>query len=314
MAMCYLCTTEVKSKMKRRLGAFFRTKIIEALLPKEGSLPNRKPWLEQLRTQLIVRPIQNDARTCYNQPLGREVNWLFTHAIGGGQADFDQPIDDLTALDRVKLYAYLNQKAHVDELIHAFTKLLPDLEKFRNATVIDIGCGPFTAGLALANVVGNGVAYRYFGVDHSSTMCMFGNALAKAVQVLGEFHPETQIHFCQNIDEINFGPMRASELTIFVLSYLLASSSIDVDTLVEQITRARKKVGLGAAVLLYTNTGREGARTLYPSFSKNLITAGFEENTEATELFRDSDKERIIHYALFVSAPVLKISIAEFQP
>ncbi|MEO4014981.1 hypothetical protein [Pseudomonas rossensis] len=284
------------------------------MLLKEEKLPNRKPWLEELRSQLIVRPIQNDPRTRNGKLLGREISWLFNHAIGGGQANFDHPIQDLTPLDRVMLYAYLNQKAHVDELIHAFTKLLPDLDKFKNATVIDIGCGPFTAGLALANVVGNSVAFRYFGVDHSSTMCSFGKQLAESIQGLGEFNPRTQISFYQNIDEINFGPTRASEITIFVLSYLLASSSIDVSLLVEQIKTSRKNVGLGAAVLLYTNTGREGARTLYPAFSKNLIAAGFEEHIEATELFKDCDKDRLIHYALFVSPSISKIPIAEFQP
>lgn len=272
----------------------------------------RKPWLVQLRTKMIVQPVQEDIRTRHNRPLGRDVNWIFNHAIGGGQANFDAPIENLTSQDRVLLYAYLNQKAHVDELIHAFTKLLPNLEKFENATVIDIGCGPFTAGLALANVVGNGVSYRYFGVDHSVSMCALGEALAEATQKANETHAKTEISFHQNIDAISFGPIRGAEITIFVLSYLLASDSINVDTLTKQISIAQNKVGLGAAVLLYTNTGRESARKLYPEFCKKLGSIGFVENVEDVELFIESDKDRLIHYALFVHPPVSKVNTEEF--
>ncbi|WP_447735919.1 hypothetical protein [Pseudomonas shirazensis] len=275
-------------------------------------MPNRKQWLEELRTRMIVRPIQEDERTRYGLPLGKEVSWIFNHAIGGGQANFDEPIGGLTPQERVMLYAYLNQKAHVDELIHAFAKLVPDLERFRNATVIDIGCGPFTAGLALANVVGAGVAYRYFGIDHSASMCEFGARLAARVEAINEFHSGTEVSFHQNIDEIDFGRIRGGEITIFVLSYLLASTSIDVDELVRQIKSAQKRVGLGATVLLYTNTGRESARKLYPDFCSKLTAAGFVEQIEEVELFKDSDKDRLIHYALFVSPPVSKVKTAEF--
>ncbi|PTU04254.1 hypothetical protein DBR45_02820 [Pseudomonas sp. HMWF031] len=275
-------------------------------------MPNRKPWLEELRRQAIVLPIQTDARTKPNKPLGRDVAWLFNYAIGGGQADFDQKIEDLTPLNRVMLYAYLNQKAHVDELICAFDMLLPDLERFKDATVIDIGCGPFTAGLSLANVVGDRVSYRYFGIDHSSTMCAFGENLALKVLDAGEFHECTQFSFHQNIETINFGQKNATEVTIFVLSYLLASETINVKLLVDQIVAARMKVGLGPAVLLYTNTGRIGARRLYPEFMECLEAAGFKEVVEKTEVFTGSDKDRSIHYALFVSPAVAMLPLSEF--
>lgn len=275
-------------------------------------MPNRKPWLEHLRTQAIVRPIQTDYRTRPNKPLGREVPWLFKYAIGGGQANFDQQIEDLTPVNRVMLYAYLNQKAHVDELIHAFNKLLPEVDQFKNATIIDIGCGPFTAGLSLANVVSDRVPYQYFGIDHSSTMCEFGEHLAIKVRDAGEFHENTHFSFHQNIDLINFGKKKSAEIIIFVLSYLLASDTIDVQALVDQISFARKKIGLGPAFVLYTNTGRIEARKLYPDFMECLKTAGFREIVENTETFTDSDKDRSIHYALFLSPAIATLPLSEF--
>lgn len=274
---------------------------------------NIKPWLEQLRCRLILDPIVNDSRSVLGARLGRQANWIFNHAIGGGQADFDQSVEDLSPRDRVMLYALFNQKAHVVELIHAFDKFLPDLEGIRGATVVDIGCGPFTTGLALANVVGNRAAFRYFGVDHASSMCSFANELATGVRALGEFNDRTEVSFHGSLDEINFGPRRAAETTVFVLSYLLASKSIDVAALVGEIARARARIGLGQAVALYTNSAREGARTNFPAFKDRMLDAGFSMHIEEIERFEDTDKPRDIHYALFMSPAVSALPITEFQ-
>jgi hypothetical protein len=84
-----------------------------------------------------------------NTRLGIPTSWIFRQAIGGGQASFDEPLGELSAKDRVLLYAFFNQKSHVNELVHAFEKLLTTPRDLYRATVIDIGCGPFTSGLAL---------------------------------------------------------------------------------------------------------------------------------------------------------------------
>jgi SAM-dependent methyltransferase len=265
-----------------------------------------------LRYRLIVDPIVADHRSVPGTRLGRQSDWIFNNAIGGGQADFDQHIEDLSPRDRVMLYALFNQKAHVDELIHAFNKFLPDPQNFRGATVVDIGCGPFTAGLAIANVVGNGVAYRYFGVDRASSMRLFADDLMREVRVLAEFNQDTEVSFHESVDEIDFGPRRAAEITVFVLSYLLASNTIDVAELVGEITRASDRIGLGPAFVLYTNSARESARANYPDFRDMMVASGFHVHIEETERFLDTDSPRAIHYALFVRAPVSTLHITQF--
>ncbi|ATE76874.1 hypothetical protein [Pseudomonas frederiksbergensis] len=276
-------------------------------------MTNRQPWLDPMRRRLILDPIVNDERSVSGTRLGKQPGWIFQHAIGGGQADFDQWIENLSPRDRVMLYALFNQKAHIDELIHAFDKLLVDLEIFQDATVIDIGCGPYTAGLALANVVGSRAVYRYFGIDRALSMCAFAEELAAEVRALGELDERTEISFHQEIDVIDFGRRRGTQVTVFILSYLLASDTIDVDTLVAEIDRASKRVGLGPTVLLYTNSAREEARAAYPKFKKLMVDAGFTEHIEAKETFADSDKLREIHYALYVRRATLTIPIAEFR-
>jgi SAM-dependent methyltransferase len=273
---------------------------------------NRKPWLEQLRGRMFVDPIVADPRSAQGARLGRTSDWIFRNAIGGGQADFDQPIEDLSPRDRAMLYALFNQKAHVDELIHAFTKFLPEPQSFRGATVIDIGCGPFTAGLAIANVVGGGVAYRYFGIDRASSMRLLANDLAQEVRVLAEINQDTQVSFHERVDGIDFGPQRAAEITVFVLSYLLASSTIDVDELVGEIKRASDRVGLGPSFVLYTNSARAHARAHFPVFRDLMVESGFSVHVEETERFFDTDTPRDIHYALFVRAPISTLPITQF--
>ncbi|WP_163011420.1 class I SAM-dependent methyltransferase [Pseudomonas viridiflava] len=275
-------------------------------------LTNRMPWLEKLRQDLIVNPIQKDARTTYNKPLGKESNWIFNVAIGGGQADFDLPVDNLSPRDRVMLYALFNQKAHVDELIHAFKKFLPDTRQFQAATIIDIGCGPFTAGLALANVIGQSCDYRYYGVDTSSSMLSLAADLSNAVRAENQLSVRTEISFHEKLSKISFGPRRGTQITLFILSYLLASKSIDVKKLVSEIDKARNAIGLGPTFLLYTNSAKDGPRQAYPLLKEQLLAADFKVAVEEEENFTDTEKPRNIHYALFVRHSPKTISIEEF--
>ncbi|MQA39955.1 class I SAM-dependent methyltransferase [Rugamonas aquatica] len=239
------------------------------------------------------------------------MGWIFNHAIDGGQADFDEPIEDLTPRDRARLYAYANQKTHVDELIHAFGKLLADVGAVQNATVIDIGCGPFTGGLALANQVGVHFPYRYFGIDRAHSMLAFGRELADELFVRGVMHPETVVSFHTHLDNVDFGLRRAAEATIFVLSFLLASSTINVEDLVAEMVRACDRAALGRVIVLYTNAAGPTARRNFAPFKAAMEKTGFAMHIEAIEQFEDTEKPRPIHYALFVRQPIT-LSIAEF--
>jgi SAM-dependent methyltransferase len=276
-------------------------------------LVSRNQWLEDVRRAHIIDPINNDPReTWVNRTrLGYPTDWIFHTVIGGGQANFDEPIAGLSPRDRVMLYALFNQKAHVDELIQAFERLLPDPALLHGATVVDIGCGPFTAGLALANVAGNGVAFRYFGIDLSSAMCEFGQELATAAAAAGGLEPRTTIRFSPGTDGIDFGPRR-SEWTVIVLSYLLASASLNVQALCDQIVRACDRIGMGPVAVLYTNAVRETARAKFPQLESSLAAAGFEKKIEALDHLTDGDKPRDIHYALFVRPPVGAILLEHF--
>lgn len=262
------------------------------------------PWYERVRSTCIIDPLRNDPRTtCQNGIwwLGKPRDWIFTQAIGGGQANFDEPIENLSPRDRVMLYALFNQKGHVPELIHAFQKLIDYPQRMNNATILDIGCGPFTAGLALANVIGNEVAFRYVGVDTSEQMRTLGGELAEAAYKEAGLSPKAQVYFTGSINAFNFGQFR-SGWTVVVLSYLLASASLDIEQLVRQIVNACCCIGPGPVAVLYTNSAQADRQKAFPEFQSRMVDTGFQCEVVDTELLTNGKRGRNIHYALFTRA------------
>lgn len=273
-----------------------------------------RPWYNDVRRACIVDPLNGHRLETgqHGMRLGKTSSWIFNHAIGGGQANFDEPIDGLEPIDRVMLYALFNQKGHVPELIHAFSQLVDHPRQFNGATMLDIGCGPFTAGLALANVVGSEGAFRYYGVDLSVQMCSFGAKLAEAAKAAGGLNPLTHVEFNGSADNINFGEPRSNR-TLVVLSYLLASKSLNIELIVRQIVDACARIGPGPVTILYTNSAVAERRAAFPELERRLIAAGFTCNVVDTELLVDGDLRRDIHYALF-ARPSLPIPLSAFKP
>ena len=70
-------------------------------------------WLMQLRRSEIVERVRDDPRSTGNTLLGVDFEVARRKVVGGGQADFDQPWNDLSADDRVLLYAHINQLGHL---------------------------------------------------------------------------------------------------------------------------------------------------------------------------------------------------------
>lgn len=130
-------------------------------------------WYHDLRQRLVVGPVMNDNREKRQPKMrwGHDVNCVFNVAIGGGQADFDEKVADLEPKDRALLYAFFNQGTHIGELVVIFNKLLRKTLVMNGGAVVDVGCGPFTAGLALACVIGATAPFDYYGVNRSVSMC-----------------------------------------------------------------------------------------------------------------------------------------------
>ena len=254
-------------------------------------------WLARLRTVEIADRVRDDPRSRGGTVLGMDPAGAF-EAIGGGQADFDAPLGDLSPDDLALLYAYLNQKGHLEELVTAFGQLLVGTRP-SNPVVVDIGCGPFTGGLALAATLGPDPRFDYIGVDRADSMRRLGSRLACSDLVPGR----VEARWASDIESVNWPHPPAWREVIVIVSYLLASPTLDAEAMVGDLECLLRRLGHGAVTLLYTNSVRREPNRRYPRFRARLVEAGFrvraEDRGEIAVERRAGSRERRLYYALF---------------
>jgi SAM-dependent methyltransferase len=264
---------------------------------------SRPAWVDDIFDELVDQPIRSDPRTVAvpGSYLGCQQGVIFSEVLQGGQADFDAPYGALSADDRALLYARYNQRGHFDELQAAFTQLMRDSAGTPN--ILDLGCGPWTGGLALSAAVGPGRPFRYYGIDRAASMRRLGERFADAARQRGALHPHTRVAFASDLGEVDFGPI-TDELTIAVASYLLASSTVDPMALAASLIAALSKIGPGPSAVLYTNSAKEYLNEKFPAFRDELERAGFQIHEDAKTTFTKTKTLREIRYALlFRPAP-----------
>ena len=221
-------------------------------------------------------------------------------AIGRGQADFDAPSGDLSPDDLALLYAHLNQKGHLEELVAAFGQLLSGSKSSNpsNPIVVDIGCGPFTGGLALAATLGDDPCFDYIGIDRADSMRRLAKRLAYSDLVPGR----VTTHWASDIDSVNWQRPRSFREVIVIVSYLFASPTLDAEAMFGDLDRLLDQLGRGAVTLLYTNSTREETNRQYPGFRQKLEEADFrvhaEDQGETVVERWNGPQRRMLFYAL----------------
>lgn len=254
-------------------------------------------WLDELRRVEVTDRIRDDPRSRDRSLLGMDRDRAF-EAIGGGQADFDAPLGDLSPDDLALLYAYLNQKGHLEELVAAFGQLLAG-RKATNPIVVDVGCGPFTGGLALAATLGDDPSFDYIGIDRADSMRRLAERLANS-----DLRPgQVTTHWAPDIGSVRWPDRRGWREVTVIVSYLFASPTLDVEAMFADLSRLLHQLGNGAVTLLYTNSAREQANRRYPGFRRRLVEAGFRLITEGQgqiviERWNGSQERKLL-YALF---------------
>ena len=261
-------------------------------------MPSQIPkFLHDLRRREIVLRVQRDARTRGELLLGVEKDHAL-EAIGWGQANFDQPIGALAPEDLVLLYAYWNQPGHIDELSEAFGQLFEKGSPAESLIVIDLGCGPFTGGLALAGQLGPSDEFDYIGVDHAQTMRQFGEELASAAESMPGV-PRIKRQWVPDIASIECTAPPGWRPVLVIVSFILASPSLNVTELMFELDNLLTKLGRGVVTVLYTNSPKAGPNRSYPAFRDALLDAGFEELVDDLGAVQTSRKTRNVRYALF---------------
>jgi hypothetical protein len=258
-------------------------------------------WLDELRREEITQRVKGDPRTSGDLLLGVHRDRIFCAVIEGGQADFDTPWETLSGADKVLLYAFFNQKGHLEELLAGFSLLLGNAT-LEDLVVLDLGCGPFTGGLALAAVVGAQCPFTYVGVDSSREMRALGERFAVVASEAGKL-VTTDRHWSERLALVNWQKKAGWQPVLVIASYLLASPTIDCTELVEELDVLLDKVGRGPVVLFYTNAVGDTANRHFSRFQSALEAVGFEcvdSRTDSITVERAGcPTSRNLRYALF---------------
>ena len=263
------------------------------------SLP---PWLEQLRRSEIANKVQNDPRSTRGLVLGVDPAIAQQDVAGWGQADFDEPWGGLSADDRVLLYSYFFQKGHLEELTEAFRMLLAAEGPKDEPILVDLGCGPFTSGLAFAAADDGARAFDYIGLDRSTTMCRTGEAYACAADTLRGVACGRR-HWTTDLGALTWSSAPGWRPVFVIVSYLLASPTLDANQLIRDLERLLEQLGRGPVTVLYTNSKRADANRSFETFRAALEAAGFvlfADDVGAIEIDRwGGTQRRELRYALF---------------
>lgn len=218
-------------------------------------------------------------------------------AIGGGQADFDAPQGMLTPDDLALLYAYFNQLGHLEELVEAFGQFFEHSSP-PNPIVLDIGCGPFTGGLALAATLKDS-RFDYIGLDHADSMRRLGERLACSDLVPGDINR----YWVASLEAVDWPHPRSWREVIVVVSYVFASPTLDGAAMFRELVRLLDRFGQGGVTLLYTNSLSREANLAFPAFRDMLLEADFRavadsEGKIVTERYH-GQRLRRLRYAMF---------------
>lgn len=261
-------------------------------------------WRQKILDLVIHTPIAEDVRTLPGTYLGWPKGSIFRDVIKGGQANFDAVMDTLSGEDKALLYAKYNQPGHIIELDIALTQLLRDANRIHQPYVFDIGCGPFTAGLSLAHVLGKNRIFHYYGIDLYTSMRTLAKRLADAAKEFNGLNSATTCSFYSSIDEIPTPTAARSNAKIFIASYLLSSNTLDVSELATDISYIADNFSRGPSFLLYTNSTAPFAQRNFPEFKKALTEKDFMCTTHKTSTLTISCKSRSLSYALFYKPAV----------
>ena len=167
---------------------------------------------------------------------------------------------------------------------------------------MDLGCGPFTGGRALAAAFGKGATFGYIGVDRSPAMRELGERLAAAAEQTGALN-RAKREWVEDFHKIPHQGAPSWHHILVIASYLLASPTLDVKVLVENIDALCNRLGFGEVTVLYTNATSADANESFDVFRTALESLGFAlvtaDQGSITIGRLGGPRERKLRYALF---------------
>lgn len=235
-------------------------------------------WSQELRRlwwQQSGRLIEQDDRSDWSDTdwsnrvhFGFPSEFIRRSVIKRGLADFSrgyshESYGELTDDELVTLYCFMNMKRHFFVSLATFrahARLIDSLfDSGTKPLMFDIGCGPATAALALAEARGNQSKFEYLGVDSAPAMQERAEAIMQAASQRRIIASDVRFKFRKSW--ANLLPSYLSHSThrrvLINFSYFFASHSLtaeDLDTLAEFVNGIRAAARTKRLVMVHTNS------------------------------------------------------------
>jgi hypothetical protein len=240
-----------------------KTVIMEKVVAEILNHPNTQSWNNEVSSKLQADNTFNNTTKDHHR----------LNLCGQGQADFRNGVAGLTTEDIALLYCYYFFQMHFTSstaLFHYYSNLIVGLFNESNKICfVDIGCGPFTSGLAflhftrlkgIKDKIGNRIAetqLEYYGIDNADSMRNLGSVLQSTYEMTVndggfKYFGTAQNSFYQNIPEL-IG-QRGEETTIILnCCYFFASETLNVQDFTTAIQQLINNNPNSRILLFYQN-------------------------------------------------------------
>lgn len=167
-----------------------------------------------------------------------------------GRANFDEETNGLTPQEKVDLYCYYYFQVHFSSSFIFFLheeKLLKNVMENKLVWFIDIGCGPFTSGLAFNAWCRkqwkiDEIEVHYTGVDLSSAMIQKAKVVAENAKPVIFKSANFTLEKNELLDLPEFITSEKEILIIMNYSYVFASKYLEVDDFVDFTKNLKSKM------------------------------------------------------------------------
>ncbi len=238
--------------------------------------------IEDLYRDEVTLPIINDGRSdiSENMLLGYPFPVIRDRVIAKGLADFTvgyqhKLFGDLTSDEKVLLYCFVNMKLHYFETLSSFRAFKVALQRMfhsnRPTWMIDLGCGPGTAGLALADCFTQPIL-RYIGLDISRAMLRKTKSILETAIKRSLFDDKSKILTTCSWRSLQKAPDKLPKPSnvFFNATYLFASETLNVDAACGVVTAFLDSPRVSEIVFIDSNSTADIARENYAIFKKRM--------------------------------------------
>ena len=160
---------------------------------------------------------------------------------------------------------------------------------------VDVGCGPFTSGLALLALIEkfeHPISVEYIGVDRSIAMLSKAKSVANFAQRRireSESDISLETTFLEDFDSYSKIREEDGELVVFNFCYVM-SSNFEMDLLIRQLLFALNKGSASRKLVFYQNPLSQDLETKWPALSKKLIDFSYVANAPSKLSVRYLDR------------------------